>query len=78
MPLSLATVVACSFLGASLFALSGLVLRDPVLDVADLLPVVLTAVAWDLVLAPFVLPPVLRLLREPDAETGSERRRVPV
>ncbi len=64
--LGLATVGACSFLGASVFAISGLVLRDPALGVPDLLPVVLAAVAWDLVLAPFVLPPVLWLLREPE------------
>lgn len=66
--LGLATVAACAFLGASVFALSGLVLRDPALGIGELLPVVLAAVVWDLVLAPFVLPPVLWLLREPEPD----------
>ncbi len=66
--LGLATVAACAFLGSSVFALTGLVLRDPALGVADLLPVVLAAVVWDVVLAPFVLPLVLRLLREPEPD----------
>jgi rod shape-determining protein MreD len=74
--LGLATVGACAFLGSSLFALSGIVLRDPALGVGDLLPVVLAAVVWDVALAPFVLPPVLRLLRE--AEPDRERERISV
>ncbi len=72
-PLCLATVAACSFLGSSLFALSGLVLRDPALGVPDLLPVVLVALLWDLALAPFVVPPVLRLLREPEPDRERDR-----
>jgi rod shape-determining protein MreD len=57
----LATVAASSFVGTSLFALSGLVLRDPVISVAELLEVVAVAVLWDLLLTPFVLPPTMRL-----------------
>ncbi|WP_101523937.1 rod shape-determining protein MreD [Nocardioides houyundeii] len=57
----LATVAASSFVGTSLFALSGLVLRDPVISVGELLEVVAVAVLWDLLLTPFVLPPTMRL-----------------
>ncbi len=58
-PLVLATVAACSFLGTSVFALSGLVLRDPPMAVPDLLQVILVALAWDLLLAPLVVPLVM-------------------
>ena len=59
---SLATVASCSFLASSVFALSGLVLQDPPATVPDLLQVVLAAVVWDVVLAPFVIPVVVRAL----------------
>lgn len=55
------TVAASSFVGTSVFALSGLLLRDPALSVPDLLQVILVAVVWDIVLTPFVLPPVMRM-----------------
>lgn len=55
------TVAASSFVGTSIFALSGLLLRDPVLSVPDLLQVILVAVVWDVVLTPFVLPLVMRM-----------------
>ncbi len=58
----LATVAACSFLGASVFALSGLVLQDTAATIPQLLQVVLAAVVWDVVVAAFVLPPVTRAL----------------
>lgn len=58
-----AAVAAASFLGTSVFALSGLLLRDPVLAVPDMLEVILVAVAWDILLTPFVLPPVMSLFR---------------
>ena len=69
---ALATVAACSFLGSSTFALTGLVLQDPPATVPDLLQVVLAGVVWDVVLAPFVLPLVLRVLTrlEPEARTA--------
>ncbi len=57
---SLAAVASCSFLATSVFALSGLVLRDPPATVPDLLQVVLIAVMWNVVLAPFVIPVVVR------------------
>jgi len=55
------TVAASSFVGTSVFALSGLLLRDPVLSVPDLLQVILVAVVWDIMLTPFVLPLVMRM-----------------
>jgi rod shape-determining protein MreD len=54
-----ATVAASSFVGSSIFALSGLILRDPGLDVSGLLEVILVAVAWDVLLTPIVLPLVM-------------------
>jgi rod shape-determining protein MreD len=56
-----ATVAATSFIGTSVFALSGLVLRDPALTIPDLLQVILVAVAWDVLLTPFVLPLVMSM-----------------
>jgi rod shape-determining protein MreD len=55
------TVAASSFIGTSVFAISGLILRDPLLDVGQLLEVILVAVLWDVLLTPFVLPPVMTL-----------------
>jgi len=57
------TVAASSFVGTSVFALSGLVLQDPVVSVAEMLQVILIAVLWDVLLTPFVLPPVMGLFR---------------
>ncbi|WP_340539605.1 rod shape-determining protein MreD [Nocardioides sp. GXZ039] len=65
---ALAAVAACSFLGSSIFALTGLVL-DPGVGVPDLLEVVLAGVVWDLVLAAFVVPVVLRGLAALDPST---------
>jgi rod shape-determining protein MreD len=58
-----ATVAAASFVGTSVFALSGLLLRDPVVAVPDMLEVILVAVVWDVLLTPFVLPLVMSLFR---------------
>ncbi|CAM3549276.1 rod shape-determining protein MreD [Nocardioides zeicaulis] len=55
------TVAASSFVATSLFALSGVVLSDPATSVSSLLEVVLVAVVWDVLLTPFVLPPLMRL-----------------
>jgi rod shape-determining protein MreD len=54
-----ATVAASSFVGSSIFAISGLVLRDPARDVSGLLEVILVAVGWDILLTPLVLPLVM-------------------
>ena len=56
------TVAASSFVGTSIYAISGLLLRDPVVSIGDLLPVILAGVVWDVLLTPFVVPVVLRLL----------------
>ncbi len=56
-----ATVGAASFVATSLFALSGVLLSDPAMSVAGLLEVVLVAVVWDVLLTPFVLPPLMKL-----------------
>lgn len=65
------TVAACSFIGTSVFALSGLVLRDPVTDTAQLLQVILVAVLWDVLLTPFVLPPMMKLFQQLQPERAT-------
>ena len=60
---ALVTVAAASFIGTSVFALSGMVLQDPAVPVAEALRVVPLAVGYDLLLTPFVLPPAMALLR---------------
>ena len=57
------TVAASSFIGTSLFALSGLVLSDPDVPVAEALVVIPTAVVYDVLVTPFVLPLMMRLFR---------------
>ena len=57
------TVAASSFVGTSVYALSGLLLRDPAVAVTDMLQVILVAVVWDVLLTPFLLPPVMALFR---------------
>lgn len=59
----LATVAACSFVGSSVFALTGLVLRDPAVDVGELLQVIAISLVWDVLLAPLVLPVVMAAFR---------------
>lgn len=58
-----ATAVACSFVGTSVFALSGIFLQNPGVPVVEALSVIPAAVAYDLLLAPFVLPWAMRLFR---------------
>ncbi|WP_323792872.1 rod shape-determining protein MreD [Nocardioides sp.] len=65
----LATVAACSFLGSSVFLLSGLILQDTAASVPALLQVVVAAVLWDVVLAAFVVPPVTRALDRLEPES---------
>ena len=61
------TVAASSFVGTSVFALSGVLLGDPI-GIPELLEVIAVAMLWDVLLTPFVLPPVMALFRrlEPD------------
>ena len=54
------TVAAASFVGTSIFALTGLLLGESG-SVPDLLVVIGVAVLWDVLLTPFVLPPLMRL-----------------
>ena len=48
-------------MATSLFALSGVLLSDPAMSISGLLEVVLVAVVWDVLLTPFVLPPLMKL-----------------
>lgn len=57
------TVAASSFIGTSVFALSGMVLSDPALPATEALAVIPTAVLYDVLLTPFVLPLMMRLFR---------------
>jgi rod shape-determining protein MreD len=63
-----ATVAASSFVGTSVFALSGVLLGDAAPGVPGLLEVIAIALLWDVALTPFVLPAVMTMFRrlEPD------------
>jgi rod shape-determining protein MreD len=56
-------VAAGSFIGTSVFALSGLLLRDGGVTVEGVLHVLPIALVYDVVLTPFVVPAVLALMR---------------
>lgn len=58
------TVAASSFVGTSIYALSGMVLHDPSVPVAEALRVIPVSVVYDVLLTPFVLPLVMRLFRK--------------
>ena len=60
---AIVTVAASSFVGTSIFALSGMVLSDPAVPAVQALSVIPTAVVYDVLLTPFVLPPMMRLFR---------------
>jgi rod shape-determining protein MreD len=53
-------VGAASFVGTSLYALSGVVLGDGALPVDQTLRVIVTSVLWDVMLAPLLVPLLLR------------------
>jgi rod shape-determining protein MreD len=57
------TVAASSFVGTSIFALSGILLHDPDLPVGEALRVIPVSVLYDVLVTPFVLPLVLRMFR---------------
>jgi rod shape-determining protein MreD len=70
---SVALVGAMSFVGTSVFALSGAVLGDGSLPVDTTLQVIVISVLWDVFLAPFVVAPMVRLVdrlgrRRPDRD----------
>ncbi len=56
-------VAASSFIGTSVFALSGMLLGDPVVPGVEALQVIPVAVLYDVLLTPFVLPPAMVLFR---------------
>lgn len=60
---AIVTVAASSFVGTSIFALSGMVLSDPAVPAVEALSVIPTAVVYDVLLTPFVLPLMMRLFR---------------
>lgn len=57
-----AVVLASSFVGTSVFALTGVLLSDPAIGVGELLGAVALAMVGDLLLAPLVLVPMVRVL----------------
>jgi rod shape-determining protein MreD len=67
---ALATAAACSFVGTSVFALTGLLLHDQEGSFGHVLAVVAASLAWDVVLTPVVLPAVMALLRRIEPERG--------
>jgi rod shape-determining protein MreD len=69
-PLMVVAGAGGAFIGTSVFALSGLVLRDPAIGVGGLLEVVLAAVAYDVLAALVVVPATVWLFtREPGARS---------
>jgi rod shape-determining protein MreD len=64
----LPVAAAASFIGTSMFALTGLLLRDPAVGVGELLRVEVVALCWDVALALVVVPLTLGLFAkvEPD------------
>jgi rod shape-determining protein MreD len=67
-PQWLGVAAAASFVGTSVFALTGLVLRDPAVGVGELLSVEAVAMVWDVALALVVVPLTVSLFAkvEPD------------
>ena len=57
------TVAASSFVATSVFALSGMLIGDPAVPVAEALAVIPVSVVYDVALTPFVLPVMMRLFR---------------
>jgi rod shape-determining protein MreD len=55
------TVAASSFIGTSVYALTGLILGDAVAGAGELAQVILVALLWDVLLTPLVIPVVMRL-----------------
>ncbi len=56
-------VAASSFIGTSVFAISGMMLGDPGVPAVEVLRVIPVAVLYDVLLTPFVLPPAMLLFR---------------
>jgi rod shape-determining protein MreD len=56
-----ATVAASSFIGTSIYAITGLVLQDPAVSIGDVLPVIVAGVFWDVLVSPIVMPVLMRV-----------------
>ena len=54
------TVAACSFVGTSVFALSGVVLHDGAAETGEMIRVIGIGVLWDLLLAALLVPTLLK------------------
>ena len=65
------TVAASSFIGTSIFAITGLILGTRSSTSRELLQVILVAVLWDVLLTPFVLPPVMTLFNRLQPERAT-------
>ena len=64
----LVTVAASSFIGTSIFALTGILTRDPAVSALTAIQVIPQSLLYDLLLAPFVLPLAMRMFRRMQAE----------
>jgi rod shape-determining protein MreD len=64
------TVAAASFVGTSIFALTGLLLGEGG-SVPDLLTIIAVAVLWDVLLTPLVLPPLMKLFDRLDPQLAT-------
>jgi rod shape-determining protein MreD len=67
------TVAACSFVGTSVFALSGMLLHDPAVPASEALTVIPLAVLYDVVVAPFALPVLMKVFRRLEPHQVSYR-----
>jgi rod shape-determining protein MreD len=67
----ISTVAASSFVGTSIYALTGLILHDQSTGFGELVPVILVAVLWDVLLTPFVLPVVMGMFHRLEPERAT-------
>ena len=67
---ALATAGACSFVGTSVYAITGLLLHDQEGSFGHVLSVVGISLLWDLLLTPIVLPGSMALLRRIELVRG--------
>ena len=63
-----ATAVGCSFVGTSVYALSGLALHEGTTDIVSMLQVIGISLVWDVLLTPLVVPWVMALLNRLEPE----------
>ncbi|THI91287.1 rod shape-determining protein MreD [Nocardioides sp.] len=75
-PLMLAAAAGGSFIGTSVFALTGLLVDDAAVAVSDLLPVALVALLLDVIAALAVVPATLWLHRRLASDDLGDRVRV--